>query len=257
MVIDLKHSAAVIQSTYSSSIELVVARHEEDLRWLRRVPDSIRITIYNKGTNPALPHGLEARVGLRVMTLPNLGREAHSYLTHLVECRDALAPVTVFCQGHPFDHAPDFHDRLKALAEGGESPSSFLWYGFLEETDDAWGRRLFVPWSKNHDRRELSTGKLYKDLFAEPSPQFFHFRGGAQFAVACEAVLQRSGAFYEQALKLSTAMPDAAHSFERLWDRLFGNPLIDPAELGKEGVRYLKKIRRLEESLSEEVENLA
>ena len=231
----------------TSPVELVIARHEEDLRWLRRVPNSIRVTIYNKGATPSLPDRFEARDGLQVKKLPNVGREAHSYLTHLAECRETLAPITVFCQGHPFDHAPDFHVRLKALAEGREMPSPFLWYGFLEETDDALGQRLFVPWSKNPEHRELSTGKLYQELFREPSPEFFHFRGGAQFAAARRAVLQRSREFYKQALVLSLAIPDAAHSFERLWDRFFGDPAIDPADLGKEGVRYLKKIRRLDE----------
>ena len=229
-----------------NAIELVVARHEEDLRWLHRVPDTIRIMIYNKGDTPALPHGFKAREGLRIIDLANVGREAHSYLTHIVGFRDLLAPVTVFCQGHPFDHAPDFHDRLKALAAGRELPLPFLWYGFLDETDDVLGRRLFVPWSKNPERRELSTGKLYDELFGKSSPDLFHFRGGAQFSVAREAVLRRSGEFYERALMLSTAIPDAAHSLERLWDRLFGDPIIDPADLGKEGVRYLKRIRRLE-----------
>ena len=235
-------------------IELVIARHEEDLRWLRRVPDAIRITIYNKGAGPALTDNFKARECLRVRELPNVGREAHSYLTHLVECRDTLSPVTVFCQGHPFDHAPDFHDRLKALVEGVEIPDPFLWYGFLEETDDELGRRLFVPWSKNHDRRELSTGKLHRELCGEPSPNFFHCRGGAQFSVARESVLKRSPVFFGQALKLSMSIPDAAHSFERLWDRFFGNPMIDPSYLGKEAVRYLKKIRRLEQRLAKKPE---
>jgi hypothetical protein len=46
-------------------------------------------------------------------------------------------------------------------------------------------------------------------------------------------------------LELSSGIPLAAHSLERMWDRFFGDPLIDPASLGPDGVRYLKKIRRL------------
>ena len=30
-------------------LEVVVARHNEDLAWLKRVPDDFRITIYDKG----------------------------------------------------------------------------------------------------------------------------------------------------------------------------------------------------------------
>ena len=226
-------------------IELVVARHEEDLRWLRRVPSLLRISVYNKGGSRPLTDKLEDRMKLAVLPLSNEGREAHSYLTHLVQRYRTLAEITVFCQGHPFDHAPDLHKRLRGLAEGRERPEPFLWYGFLEETDDSEGERLFVPWSKNPERRKLETWRLYQKLFGEPSPEFFHFRGGAQFAVTREAVMKRPLEFYLRALDLVTAIPFCSHSYERIWDRLFGNPVIDPARLGTDGVRYLKPIRRL------------
>lgn len=229
-------------------IELVIARHSEDLRWIRRVTRSIRITVYNKGEvlDPDLTALFSEGRRIAFQPLENAGREAHSYLTHLAERYDALAEVTVFCQGHPFDHAPDFHDRMRALAQREETPDPFLWYGFLEETDDPFGRRLFVPWSKNPERRELSTGRVFEELFGEPPPPWFHFRGGAQFAVTREAVYARPREFYLRALELSTTIDDAAHSLERLWDRFFGPPVIDPRSLGPGGVRYLKRIRRLE-----------
>lgn len=228
--------------------ELVVARYKEDLRWLRRVPKEIRITVYNKGEPPPLPEGFPERKNLGIITLRNEGREAHTYLTHLTERYENLAEVTVFCQGHPFDHAPDFHDRLRALGEGRERSEPFLWYGFLEETDDRQGKRLFVPWSKNPERRQLETWRLYEQLFGESSPELFHFRGGAQFAVSREAVQGRPHDFYRRALEFAASIPLAAHSYERIWDRLFGAPWIDPATLGPEGVRYLKPIRRLGEA---------
>jgi hypothetical protein len=242
------HEPSLFNKTFSMnfSIELVIARYEENLRWLRRVPEAVRLTIFNKGATPALPDKFPTKEGLLILPLANTGREAHSYLTHLVHRYNSLSPVTVFCQGHPFDHAPDFHDRLTALLEGSEQARPFLGYGFLEETDDPLGRHLFVPWSKNSERRELSTGLLYEKLFEKTSPDFFHFCGGAQFAVAREAILQRPIEFYQQALNLSTQIPDAAHSLERMWDRCFGKPVIDPSNLGANGVRYLKKIRRLE-----------
>jgi hypothetical protein len=236
-------------SSASPSIELVVSRDEEDLRWIKRVPPSIEIRVYNKGVSDPLPAGLSDRKGLSLLMLPNIGLEAHTYLTHLVTRYDALSPVTVFCQGHPFDHAHDLHDRLMALASGQETPDPFLWYGFLEDTDDPSGRRLFVPWSKNPERRELETGRLYEELFGEPSPALFHFRCGAQFAVTREAVKRRPLSFYERALGLSLTFPLAVHSFERIWDRFFGDPAIDPASLGPDGVRYHKRIRRLERQI--------
>ena len=242
----IKKKKAMTSLSEDCSIELVVARHEEDLRWLKRVPASFRISVYNKGATQALPESLIGREEMSVESLPNTGREAHTYLSHLTTRFDSLADVTVFCQGHPFDHAPDLHERLKALAERKETPSPFLWYGFLEDTDDPKGRRLFVPWSKNPERVELSTGSLYELIFGGPSPDLFHFRGGAQFAVSREGVRSRSLEFYERALEACFSDRLTPHSLERFWDRFFGDPVIDPVTLGHDGTRYLKKIRRFE-----------
>ena len=231
-------------------IELVIARFEEDLLWIRRVPPSLRITIYNKGGSPALPSDFPKRMGVTATSLANVGREAETYLRHLVGRYDSLAPLTVFCQGHPFDHAPDFHASLQELASGmagANSLTPFTWYGFLDETDDPHGRRLFVPWSKNPERRELSTGVLYEALFGEATPPLFHFRGGAQFAASRDAIWRRPLDFYELALELCASISLAAHSYERIWDRLFGDPVIDPSTLGPDGVLYRKRIRRLEQ----------
>jgi hypothetical protein len=128
----------------------------------------------------------------------------------------------------------------------------------LEESDDPHGRRLFVPWSKNPAREELTTGRIFERLFENPPPDLFHFRGGAQFAVSRAGVTSRSKGFYEKARNICTAELLAPHSLERLWDRFFGNPVIDPVTLGSEGTRYLKKIRRLEEvgEISKEVDSV-
>ena len=237
-----------------SNVELVIARFEEDLRWVRRIPPSVRVRIFNKGASPALPPDFTSCGEVEITELPNVGREAHSYLTHLVERYGQTSPVTIFCQGHPFDHAPDFHERLRAVAEGKEVPDPFLWYGFLDDSDDPLGERLFVPWSKNPDRRMLSTGLLYDELFGERSPDLFCFRGGAQFAVAARGVKRHPHEFYQKALECSVRVPDAAHCFERMWDRIFGNPMISPASLAPDGVRYHKRIRRLEVPSKENAE---
>lgn len=192
-------------------LELVVARHTEDLGWLRRVPRAFEITVYDKGchaTDNAIP-------------LPNIGREAHTYLHHLATRRDTPAGITVFVQGHPFDHAPDLHARLRALADGSEATGDFHWFGFLAETDDPRGRRLFVPWSKNPGHHELDLDGFHRRLFGTAGPDAYRFFVGAQFAVSREAVQRREAAFYFLARGLAADFPFAAHCFERCWDRVF------------------------------------
>jgi hypothetical protein len=216
-------------------LELVVARHTEDLVWLRRVPREFRITVYDKGDGSS--------GGIR---LPNIGREAHTYLHHLASRRDSLAAVTVFVQGHPFDHAPDLHQRLKALAGGGESVADFRWLGFLAETDDARGRRLLVPWSKNPAREELDLDRFHQRLFGTPGPADYRFFVGGQFVVTQTAALSRDADFYGAGARLATAFPHAAHCFERCWDRVFQADGTAGRLPTGQLTAYFKPIRRLE-----------
>ena len=214
--------------------ELVVARHGEDLAWLKRVPREFQTTVYDKGdgSSGGIPLG-------------NEGREAQTYLHHLVERYDSLADLTVFVQGHPFDHAPDLHKQLKAYAEGAESVADFYWLGFLADTDDPRGRRLFVPWSKNPEREELQLEDFHCELFDEAGPQDYRFFAGAQFALARTAAHRRPREFYRKASGLAAHFPLAPHCFERCWDRVFGCDGTAGRLPAGQLTAYFKPIKRL------------
>lgn len=227
--------------TAASDIEIVVARFREDPSWTRNVPAGCRVTIYDKGGDldpAAFPRA-------RIRRLENRGVEAQTYLRHVLDRYDDPAPVTVFCQGRPFDHAHDLHKVLRAMAAGEGRPAPFRWLGFTIDSDDPRGRRLFVPWSKNRDGRELDLGRFYRVLFGRDAPAWTHFYLGAQFAIRGDLMRRRPRAFFRRAEALSRAFPDAGHCFERTWDRVFGVRGVDPALLGGRLVRYLKPIRRL------------
>jgi len=225
-------------------VELVVARYREPVRWVRNIPSTVEVTIYDKGGDldpDLLPWA-------RVEPLPNVGHEGHTYLHHLASHYEELAPVTVFCQGHPFDHAWDFHPWLRDLVAGRRVVRDFEWLGFIVDTDDSRGRRLFVPWPRNADRRELRVDEFHEALFGEPCPPWLHFHLGAQFAVTAECARRRPQDFYRRACDLAASFPDAAHCLERTWDRVFGVVGVDPAWMGGRQTRLLRSIRRLRAS---------
>jgi hypothetical protein len=218
----------------SPPLELVVARHHEDLAWLRRVPRSFAITVYDKGGNApgAIP-------------LPNFGREAHTYLHHLAERHESLAAVTVFVQGHPFDHAPDLHKLLRTLADGALNIPDFHWLGFLADTDDPRGRRLFVPWSKNPERHELQLDEFHQALFGAPGPAAYRFFVGGQFVVTRDTARRNPREFYQRARDLSVTFPLAPHCFERCWDRVFQTDGTRGRLPPGQPTAYFKPIKRL------------
>jgi hypothetical protein len=85
---------------------LVIARYAESLDWITNVPDDFDIVICNKGAPVTASAVLKrARVEMR----PNVGREGETYLSQISAVRGAGGSgFTVFAQGDPFEHSPDF-----------------------------------------------------------------------------------------------------------------------------------------------------
>ena len=92
---------------------LVIARYAEPLDWLLQTPNEIGIVVYNKGeaiTDTAILDRVE-----RIESRRNFGRESETYLHHVSKHRaNAERPgFTIFCQGNPFTHSPDFLKLLE------------------------------------------------------------------------------------------------------------------------------------------------
>jgi hypothetical protein len=85
--------------------EIVVSRYNENLDWLKKIKKSkdLKITVYNKG---------EDDITVPFIKLPNIGRESHTYLYHIINNYDNLADQTIFCQGDSIFHSPDFLDLI-------------------------------------------------------------------------------------------------------------------------------------------------
>jgi hypothetical protein len=223
-------------------MELVVARYGEDVSWLKNVPPQIHVALYDKsgdksdgGSTPGLP---------RALPLENVGREAHTYLHHIVTRYETLAPLTIFCQGKPFDHAFDFHKTLRELASGKARGEDFFWLGHVADTDSP-GGVLFENWSKNPARETLDLNAFHHALFGCDGPPEYPFFGGAQFIVSRAKIRERPKTFYENALQISVQFPHAAHCFERTWDRIFSAQAQTAARMNGAKTRYFKPIRKL------------
>ena len=217
--------------------ELVVAHYTENLNWLGNLPAGLATTVYTKGPDEQRMH--------KAVPLPNVGREAHTYLHHIIDRYDSLAEWTIFCQGKPFDHAYDFKKTLREFFANPDdiSPTGFRWLGHLIDTDDKQGHRLFQPWSKNEDGRGLDLNGFHQALFGAEGPEQYTFVLGAQFAVQRSVILRQPVSFYERALAVATSFPDAAHCYERSWDRVFNVVGIDPDWLAGRQTVYMKPMK--------------
>ena len=99
--------------------ELVVSHYNEDLSWLDSISSRFdKITIYHKGTDQSFDN-----------VLPNIGRESHTYLWHIVNANE-YAANTVFTQGNPSDHISD----VNLLCKFTESPFEWRTMVFTHES---------------------------------------------------------------------------------------------------------------------------
>ena len=90
---------------------------------------------------------------------------------------------------------------------------------------------------------------FHRALFGMDGPELYTFVLGAQFAVHREVIHTQPVSFYKHALDLSVSFPDAAHCFERSWDRVFGVTGIDPNWLGDRLTVYLKPMKSQQDQL--------
>ncbi len=208
-----------------SRIELVVARYKEDTAWVQTL--GYPAVVYDKSGNPA------------ANPLPNVGRETHTYLYHLVARYPQFADYTVFLQGDPFAHLAARADHpeggpaaLKAMIdEAVARRMPFKGFAYYTLKCDALGRPHDLNAAHNAGKwpgygRDIPVGELYSRLFAGPVPERYHARGAAAcFLVRRDRILARAKGVYAAALELVLADPDDAfntgHAFERLWSILF------------------------------------
>ena len=228
----------------TTNLELVVARCREDLKWLKHVPNDFRVTVYDKGGDAK-----------GAQPLPNIGREAQTYLHHVISHFHELADLTVFSQGKPFDHVPELHRILQHMAARRLCVADFLWLGFIVDRDDRTGSLLFQSWGKNPEGRPLLMDAFWQALWQAPAPEHYVFYPGAHFAVTADTIRKQSRSFYEKALAVSETLPDAAHCFERCWDRVFGRNGIPPELRKRKPPVYLRPVRRLGLTWDAVVEN--
>ncbi|KAL8803813.1 MAG: hypothetical protein Q9182_002945 [Xanthomendoza sp. 2 TL-2023] len=211
--------------------EIVVGHYNEDLSWLKE--KSAECCIYSKGgpdNAPAPP--------FRFTSLPNIGREGHTFLYHIVNNFDTLADVTLFVQGRIDDHVDLTLSEMKERALE-TSPGQVTTYPFRElELFDHWEG---IPWeqypcwkrwsSMESQKMKDTPLQLFQEYVSltERVPVAVGFAPGAIFAVRKETIEQHSKAFYARLLdkmflgEMAHVNPETGHYMERFWLAMF-NP---------------------------------
>ncbi len=182
-----------------SDLTVVIARYEENLDWLNRIKKNCNVIIYNKGKE-------NIHTNYKQIKIDNVGREAHTFLYHIVENYDKMSDFTVFLQGDPFEHKKT--GLIEYINSGSYIDTPIGHDSHIENSQGS-----IVSYY-------LNINKNLNLLFKDP-PRHFQFVCGAQNSVSRENITKRSLNFYKFLLMKFDTDPNWPWILERFWNLIF------------------------------------
>lgn len=238
-----------------SPLEIVAARYNEDVSWLKEY--SQETTIYNKGPND-LPPSMSFR---SIVKLPNIGRESHTYLHHIVHNYDSLAEIIFFTQGHIEDHlGPLPLQSLFQYVYASQNHGLILFNKNGIKQFNSWKQLPYVKkWAEEYasgviKKADLSPAEFWNWMFDSPYPETINFVWGAIFAVRRDVVRRREKEWYKRVLDYLEGVghgnPEEGHYLERFWFYVFGVGKVGVVCDDEEGTIVLReeKVLRRDDS---------
>lgn len=200
-------------------VDMVVAHYNEDLSWIEAVRPFVRLFIYHKGNNPE---------NKDFIMLKNVGREAHTFLTHIINNYDNLADITLFMQGRISDHFYgdgifDTYTFVEMLVRGALKNGNSCNMSHIPTNCSGYSqlRPLAVPGVKFGKENFAQWLKRVLDMDMPTEGLIWYI--GAIMCIHRKLIHSRSLAFYKELLKEvdHDIHPEEAHFFERAWYYIF------------------------------------
>ena len=200
--------------------EFVVSHYKENLEWLEKYADHCHV--YDKGGGSAVMN-----VGFHQWeSLPNVGREGHTYLHHIITNYHHLADITVFTQGSIQDHKDWVHRNIWQYVEETSKKGFSVCRPFIMSN---WGRIQHAgKWKRMVNegkmrRANQTLGEFWESVFGFPHPTLAIGSYHGIFGVAKNRILAHPKMFYANIMSyLNTHInPEEGHYLERLWVSIF------------------------------------
>lgn len=230
LVLLLRGRVSSFQANKNVSYELVVSRFAEDLDFLDDDPFSAfgSVLVYNKSDKAV---ALPARA--REIKLPNVGREGHTYLHHIIHNWDRLADVTAFvpasCAAMPSKLRKARWVAEHALATQNSAFPDQEVASLMEEWGDFKVDQYKSSDAQNAARNPESSlaPSRYRPLRAwmeaHGMPDVDGVTYNGIFAVSRAHIRSNPREFYEELIRdlEGHSSPEAGHFLERSWLSVF------------------------------------
>lgn len=223
-------------NTKPTSTEIVISHYQENLDWVFKIPSShySKLTIYNKGTPK--DYSKFVNIGAVIHTLPNVGREVHTYLHHIIKNYDNLSDLTVFLPGSvaSFSQKKEQYNIISYLQNQNES----IVMGIRDDKYIEDELKTFsideYEVTNAENRKENSSTKL-EPAWIRPFGKWLkvHFPGEkltcstqkGVFSAAKGDIQKRSIDFYKDLIQeVETQNPEEVHYIERTWHLILSLP---------------------------------
>jgi len=198
--------------------EIVVAQYNEKLDWL--APKADHVHVYHKGTDLRPPSTLKLYAWEKI---PNVGRESHTYLYHIINNYDKLSEITIFTQGEGLARAFCFRDIDDVLNQIKKNVTCRVTHRM------GMGKIYHIgKWKEEFDsgkmrHAKLTMGEIFKELFGFQPPKSIPCCLTGCFAATRHMIKKHPIEFYKKAISFvdDHVNPEEGHYFERLWNTIF------------------------------------
>jgi hypothetical protein len=220
-----------------NTIEIVVSRYNEELKWLNEDPFSrYPVICYNKGVN----ENYKIKNMKKSVKLANVGRESHTYLYHIINNYDNLADITIFLPGSADSKEYNKQIRSILLAKECENANTSVIIGVKHNSvkKELYNFAMNNYKSTTPENRKINSetildlckirpyGKWFDNKFPDVDIEYIPYSG--IIAISKEHILQHPRSYYERLMdELSySSNPEVGHYFERSWVAVF-HPLTN------------------------------
>jgi hypothetical protein len=221
----------------NQSVNIIISRYNEKLAWTKKAPyNKYKYTVYNKGPND----DFEKKNVSKVLKLPNVGRESHTYLYHIVNNYDNLADINVFLPGsidtnHRVFKKNKFATKLLNYIEKYKN-AVFLSFGNIKDHDithEFYNFKVDAYSSTTDENRKQNAEYAIRKSQFRPFQHWFNNNIGSEkvpyvihygiFSVNKKDIVQHPKSYYERLLNLVSdhSNPEDGHYFEKSWGAVF------------------------------------
>lgn len=187
------------------TITIVVSRYNEDVSWTKQFNNVI---IYNKGEK------LNDDTYNEIL-LHNVGREGHTYYTHIYENYYNLSDYTIFLQANTTDHADNIPEKINAYLNDKYLDIDIEFLGRDNYNYKLSGDPMYIS---------IPLMEVYEKLFGEKHADMdLSYNAGALFIVSKNRILKRPREFYLKIVNMlnKELVPIEGHAIERFHKLIF------------------------------------